>query len=111
MSVCVEAQLFPTVDGVRVLTEVKHAVVWDCNFPRGENDLCLNLHLHHLRGLLLLHPILACEFVCLSLCMQVTLALVCVCECVMWCLVCQSAHVHASHAFASVCMCVCVCLV
>lgn len=34
-------------------------------------------------GLLLVHPNLVCEFVFLSLCMQVTLALVCVCECVM----------------------------
>lgn len=32
------------------LTELKHAVVWNCNSPHGENDLCLNLDLHHLRA-------------------------------------------------------------
>lgn len=89
------------------LSEVEHAVVWNCNFPRrGKNDLCLNLlFLQHLTASCCFHTKFSVRNLSfLALCMQVTLALshvcayvcVCVCVCVMWCLL-----------HPSVCACAC----
>lgn len=75
------------------LSEVEHAVVWNCNFPRrGKNDLCLNLlFLQHLTASCCFHTKFSVRNLSfLALCMQVTLAL--------------------SHVCAYVCVNVCVCV-